>query len=223
MRLLLLFILCLACTGLKAQQEKIDAFHKKAGSHASLFVGKVEHGYPSSMYANHPYWDDMRFYHGEVLYKGIWYKNLSMRYDAYLNQLSVMTPDRRMTMLVDMRKVSRFILDGIPFVEENGRYVAELHRGKNLRLIRQTICRLSTAEIRDKASYRKFSRSVSYLLYRGDDVQEVKSKSSVLKLFPRHKKALNQYAKTHSLDFRNDRQGALKLLVAYADGLGQKP
>jgi hypothetical protein len=77
--------------------------------------------------------------------------------------------------------------------------------------------------LRDKASYRKFSRSVRYLLYRGNDVQEVKSKSSVLKLFPRHKKALNQYAKTHSLDFRNQRQLALSLLVAYADELEQKP
>jgi hypothetical protein len=60
-------------------------------------------------------------------------------------------------------------------------------------------------------------------LYRGNDVQEVKSKSSVLKLFPRHKKALNQYAKAHSLDFRNQRQLALSLLVAYADELEQKP
>ena len=223
MRLLLFLVFCSACAGLKAQQELIDGFHEKAGSHASLFVGKVEHGYPASTYANHPYWDDARFYNGEVLYKGIWYRNLSMRYDTHLRQLAVMTPDKRMTMLVDMRQVDRFLLDGVLFLKEGESYIAELHRGPNLRLTRETECRLSTAELRDKASYRKFSRSVRYLLYRGNDVQEVKSKSSVLKLFPRHKKALNQYAKIHSLDFRNQRQLALSLLVAYADELEQKP
>lgn len=223
MRLLLLFILCSACTGLKAQQELIDAFHKKAGSHASLFVGKVEYGYPSSRYANHPYWNDNRFYIGEVLFDGMWYKNLLMRYDTHLRQLAVMTPDKRMTVLVDMRKVSGFILDGTPFVKEHDMYVAELYCGKSLRLIRQTDCSLSTSELRDKASYRKFSRSVCYLLYMGDDVQEIKSKSSVLKLFPKHKKALNQFAKKRSLDFKNHRQEALRLLVAYADELEQKP
>ena len=67
MRLLLFLVFCSACAGLKAQQELIDGFHEKAGSHASLFVGKVEHGYPASTYANHPYWDDARFYNGEIL------------------------------------------------------------------------------------------------------------------------------------------------------------
>ena len=223
MRLLLSLIFCSFSISLQAQQEVVDSFHEKAGRYAALFVGKLEHGYPASRYANHPYWDDIRYYSGEVLYKGIWYKDLLMRYDAFLHQLAVMTPDKRMSVLVDMRQVECFVLNGIPFVKENGTYVAELHRGKNLRLIRQTDCRLSTAELRDKASYRKFSRNVSYLLYRDDDVQEVKSKSSLLKLFPRHKKALNQYVKTHSLDFRNDRQAALKLLVAFADELEQKP
>lgn len=223
MRLLLLLIFCSACAGLKAQQELIDSFHEKAGSYASLFVGKVEHGYPASAYANHPYWDDIRFYAGEVSYRGLWYRNLSMRYDAHLRQLAVMAPDKRMTMLVDMREVDRFLLDGILFLKEGDSYVAELHRGPNLRLIRETECSLSTAELRDKASFRKFSRKVRYLLYRGNDVQEVKSKSSVLKLFPQHKKALSQFAKTRSLDFRNYRQQALTLLVAYADELEQKP
>lgn len=219
MRLLSFFILCLACISLKAQQGQIDAYHEYAGSHASLFLGKVEHGYPVSRYANHPYWDDARFYPGEILYKGIWYKNLSMRYDAHLCQLAVMTPDKRMTLLVDMRQVGYFILDGIKFVQSEDAYVAELYDGANLRLVRQTECRLSTSELRDKASYQKFSRSVRYLLYQGDDVREVKSKSSVLKLFPKYKKSLNQYAKTHSLDFKNKRQEALRLLVAHADEL----
>ena len=54
---LLLIVGCLMCGKMHAQHQQLfDEYRRKAGDQAEMFVGKVEPGYPSTIYSAHPYW-----------------------------------------------------------------------------------------------------------------------------------------------------------------------
>ena len=53
---LLLIVGCLMCGKMHAQHQQLfDEYRRKAGDQAEMFVGKVEPGYPPTVYNNHPY------------------------------------------------------------------------------------------------------------------------------------------------------------------------
>ena len=85
---------CLFCGVVNAQEHRrFDEFLREAGDRAEMFVGKMVTGYASTVFINHPYWLSDEFLVGEVRYKGMLYKNVLLRYDAFLNQLVVKTPE----------------------------------------------------------------------------------------------------------------------------------
>ena len=139
MKFFLIFAIgCLLCGSVKAQHQPLfDEYVREAGDQAELFTGKIESGYPSMIYTNHPYWLNQEFCIGEVLYKGLLYKQVSLRYDAYLQQLVVNTPVKRSHVYVPMDRVERFKLEGTEYARRNGEFMALLYSSPRMELVEQ--------------------------------------------------------------------------------------
>ena len=220
----ILSIGCLLCGSLKAQHQQLfDEYCREAGDQAELFVGKIETGYPSMIYTNHPYWSSQDYCTGEVVYQGMLYKNVSLRYDAYLKQLVVNTPIKRSNVYVPMDRVERFKLEGTEYARRNGEFVAILFSSPRMELVEQVQIALKEQLVDNEKVKREFKREVKYYLLRAGQTHEVSKLKTVMKLFPGRGKTLKSFAKMHHLDFGVFRQSSLTTLVKYADELVQQP
>lgn len=221
-----LLLLAFGMSGPKAlaqHQQLFDAYRQEAGDHAALYRGQVENGYPSQFYLNHPYWGSDAFQPGEILFGDHLYTGLQLRYDTYGNHLVVITPEKRIAVKVDMRKVERFTLGQTRFVREGDAFLVCLFEAPGVELMQRLTCKTGTPVVRNRSSYIVFEQQSRFLLRMNGREHVVGSRSSILELFPEHKKALKQYASDMELDFRNKRAEALAALTAYAIQLTSKP
>lgn len=219
----LLLLGCLSCGTLKAQhQEVFDEFRREAGDQAEMFAGKVEPGYSLAVYTNHPYCLSGEFSTGDILFKGLLYKDVLLRYDAYLKRLVVNVPVKRSNVYVQMNPVERFTLGGLNYERRNGEFVAILFSGPRMELIEQADVTMKERFMDSKVMY-EFKRDVKYYVLRGGRKHEVSKLKSVLKLYPGLKKELRSFARMHHLNFKEHRQSSLISVVKYADELLTKP
>ncbi|WP_303208231.1 hypothetical protein [Bacteroides oleiciplenus] len=221
----LLILLCTFCilTPVYTQQPLFEEFKKKAGDYAALYTNKVEVGYSPYFYINHPYWDTDEFQKGAVCYNGLLYTDIKLRYDTYKKQLIVITPEKRILLQVDMRKVDYFIIGEKKFMPHKDTYSALLYNSPQMRLTQYVLCRLGASVEKNRISYRKFEKNARFVLSKDDTEYIVTSRSSFLKLFPVYKKQLKRYAREQDLNFSiSHRAEALTALTKYADSLINK-
>ena len=217
-RIFLLAIGCLICGVMKAQLQQIfDEFRQEVGDQAEMFAGKVEPGYPSTVYINHPYWLTDNFSQGDVVFRGLTYRNVSVRYDAYLKQLVVKTPVKRQNVSVPMDLVEKFTLGGIRYERRKGEFMAILYSSPRIELVQQMNVMMREKLVDNVKVQYEFKPTMKYCLYRDGQVYEVTNLKSVSKLYPHLKKELKQFAKKYHLDFKENRQLSLGTLVKYAD------
>lgn len=217
-RIFLLAIGCLICGVMKAQHQQIfDEFRQEVGDQAEMFAGKVEPGYPSTVYINHPYWLTDNFSQGDVVFRGLSYRNVSLRYDAYLKQLVVNTPVKRQNVSVPMDLVEKFTLGGIRYERRKGEFMAILYSSPRIELVQQMNVMMREKLVDNVKVQYEFKPTMKYCLYRDGQVYEVTNLKSVSKLYPHLKKELKQFAKKYHLDFKENRQLSLGTLVKYAD------
>lgn len=217
-RIFLLAVGCLICGVMKAQHQQIfDEFRQEVGDQAEMFAGKVEPGYPSTVYINHPYWLTDNFSQGDVVFRGLTYRNVSVRYDAYLKQLVVNTPVKRQNVSVPMDLVEKFTLGGIRYERRKGEFMAILYSSPRIELVQQMNVMMREKLVDNVKVQYEFKPTMKYCLYRDGQVYEVTNLKSVSKLYPHLKKELKQFAKKYHLDFKENRQLSLGTLVKYAD------
>ena len=221
---LLLIVGCLMCGKMHAQHQQLfDEYRRKAGDQAEMFVGKVEPGYPPTIYSAHPYWLFDEFFPGDVVYNGLLYKGVPVRYDAYLKRLVVNTPVKRLSVYVPMHLVEKFTLGGTEFSWRYGEIVAILFSSPRMELVEQVNITLKENIVAKNQVMYDFNRDVRYYVLRGGEVYEVDKLKSVLKLFPGREKILKRYANENALDFKLHRQSALITIMKYADELLAQP
>ena len=190
-------LLCVLCfpSLVCAQQAVFDEFRKAAGDYAALYSGKAEENYNQQKYLNHPYWNTDEFREGAVCYGRWLYSDLQLRYDTYKKSLIVVTPEKRITLQVDMRKVDYFVIEGQKFVPQGDCFAALLY-------------------------YSRFKKKSYFSLRSGRTDYVITSRSGFLKLFPTYKKQLKAYCRKERLDFKEDGGvRAMTRLTEYIDSL----
>ena len=210
---------CLFCGVVNAQEQQLfDEYLREAGDRAEMFVGKMETGYSSMAFINNPYWADEEFLSGEVRYKGLLYKNVLLRYDAYLKQLVVKTPVKQSNVYIPMHLVEGFAIEGIVYAKYNDEFMAVLYDGSQIDMVEQMRVSLKENMNHDKLQY-EFKRKATYYLLSDGRMHEISNMRSVLKLYPGFEKELKRFAKVNNLDFREARLYSLTSMVKYADEL----
>lgn len=205
------------------QQKLFDEFRRDAGDHAEMFLGKIERGYSPTLYMNQPYWIFDDFVQGDVLFNGMLYKDVRIRYDAYLKQLIVNTPEKHSKVYIPMSKVETFVMEGVKFARKNDEFMAVHYNSHRMELVERLAITLKERLVDNSRVQYEFRHNSQYLVIRGGQVYEVDKLKSVLKLFPELKKELKQFAKMYYLDFKEHRQSSLVSLIKYADELLDKP
>lgn len=224
-RTFMIMVGCLFCGIMRAQlhQRLFDEFLKEAGDQAEMFLGKVEQGYPSTICINLPYWKSNDFLSGDVKFNGVLYRDVSIRFDAYQQQLVVKTPVKHTNVCVPMDWVEEFVLDGMEFSRRDGEFVVILFNSPRMELVEKLNVNIDEKFANNMKVQYEFKHRWRYLLLRDGQVYEVNKLKSVLKLFPELKKELKSFAKIHYLDFTEHRQSSLVSLIKYADELSTQP
>ena len=214
---------CLFCGVVNAQEQQLfDEYLREAGDRAEMFVGKMETGYSSMAFINHPYWADEEFLSGEVRYKGLLYKNVLLRYDAYLKQLVVKTPVKQSNVYIPMHLVEGFAIEGTVYAKYNDEFMAVLYDGSRVRLLERMRINLKEDTEQTKVQY-EFKRQMNFFVLHDGKMTEVGKMRSVLKQFPELEKELKRYAKMNRLNFRENRKSSLMSILKYVDELLVNP
>ena len=222
-RIFLLAIGCVLFGTVNAQHQALfDEYLREVGDRSELFIGKMEPGYSSAAYKNHPYWFEEDFLRGEVMYKGLLYRNILLRYDALLQQLVVKTPVKQSNVCVPMHLVERFTIGGTAFIAHEGEFMAVLHGGSRIKLLERMRINLKENTEETKVQY-EFRKQVKYFVLHDGRMTEVSKMRSVLKLFPDLDKELKRFAKMNRLNFRENRKPSLVSMLKYVDELLVNP
>ena len=215
-------LLCVLCfpSLVCAQQAVFDEFRKAAGDYAALYSGKAEENYNQQKYLNHPYWNTDEFREGAVCY-GTWlYSDLQLRYDTYKKSLIVVTPEKRITLQVDMRKVDYFVIEGQKFVPQGDCFAALLYDSPQMCLTQYIVSTMESQVKKNDLYYSRFKKKSYFSLRSGGTDYVITSRSGFLKLFPTYKKQLKAYCRKERLDFKEDGGvRAMTRLTEYIDSL----
>lgn len=220
--LLLVIGVSLSVTGL-AQQEAIDKYLNTAGDNAFIYNGELEDIYGSSIYLNRPYLDSDEYFPGKIEYDHRTYGNLKLRFNLFKEQLVVLSPQYRIGMNLDMRKISEFTIGSRTFVSckempvgipEEG-FMQLLFNGQQVKLLVKKKCIFKASEVHNNISYSSFRFKDKYYVWANGTYHSISSKSLLYKLFPQYKKSLKHFVKGQYLNFRENYEYSLYLLVEH--------
>ena len=228
----LIIILLLWGSGVIWAQEKrfagvpsdnvIQNYLTETKMYATLYSGKIATPY-DMRFENHPYFESNTYVSGTLGYNRAVYKNVLMRFDLYRNELTVISPERPYNIVIDNEKFDFAVLNGSTIVLsvsgrkskeqfhvllQNGTY--PIVKNFNIVIVEDTSDRLVKTTFRIQQQYAIYIDGVPY---------PVKNKNSVLKLFADRRKELNEYAKQHKLNFRNQLEQSIIALVNHYENL----
>jgi hypothetical protein len=207
----------------ESEQKAVELYAESLGKYYNLLSGSeyIEH---DRFITGHAFYGENEWSKGEILYDGILYKNVVLKYDIYKDVvIANLSFERHSSTKVALHyhKIGAFTLQDKLFVMisdlnpskpqfyeviYNGTVKAIVRREKNLNE------RVESLEIK-----REFlSRDIFYI-WKDDRYHSVKSKSSLLKLFTDHKKEINDLLKEQEIIFKKHRELAIVLAVHYFD------
>lgn len=177
------------------------------------------HVYEGNQYINqdprikiHPYYVVDSLQTGSVVYKGVQYRNVDMIYDIVRDELVVQPPGGGYRLRLEADKITTFSLGPHRFARIVGDSVAGIRTGfyeiiyngkakalaKRIKTIHEDISGGSY-----KGDYLLKDR---YIIQKDGAFHEVKSKRSVLNVFPDQAKELRKYARANHLKFNDEKR-----------------
>ena len=210
------------------QQQRADAqatyYLAFRAEHAFLYTGRAYAHYgplEGHAYAYSPGWES-----GSVVYDGITYKNILLKYDLVQQLIVVQRPDGITQLSLQNRLVSGFSLGRKKFMQLQ----AVDNRGDSLNLFYEllsegpmTLLAGRRKTIEDKIENMQIQREVyeriTYYAYYDGRYFKIGHQNDFLDLVPGSKRELMQHLRKNNIRFRRNPEAAL---VAMADYYNQK-
>lgn len=200
----------------------INNYLKEAGDYATIYSGELEAPYNPAFYTNLPYYTSDEFVPGELVYNGTKYPGQLMRLDLHKEILVLLTPEKKINVIVDHAQTDSASLWGktiVWFAPDEGSnmptgYYFRLYEGNKMQLMQKNTFILRQQKNRGERR-RPFDLRVRYYLFYNGTYHQVKNKSSFTKMFPQLKREINQYVKDYSLDFKKQPDKSLTLLTVF--------
>jgi len=225
--ILILFTFFLCCTPISAQDNVVVNYLQHAGDYAEIYNGRLEEIYNVVLYENFPYYMNDEFTDASIVYRNNYYPNQKVRLDLYREQLIVLPPENRHGIILSSQNVQKVMMYGKTFVwltpaKESGLkagyYIQLLDRDK-MKLFSKETCSLEKNQLEKNQFTYDFSHKIRYYLFYNNQYYPVKNKNLFLKLFPQHKKQINQFAKSHKLNFKKNADESFTSLAGYCEEL----
>lgn len=225
---LFLMLLALSLEGGFAQ-DPVQSYFAVAGNQAVIYHGKEQLKYPPNL-LNHPYLVSDTYETGELSFEGILYQNVKMRLDLNREELTILSPDNRLNIILPSDRVDYANLRGYHIFYHytdntkgcppNGYYL-KLHDSGLKVLERQTSVLFQT--IKDGEIESSFANTVRYYVLKEGVYYNVKSKGSVLKVLKDRKAELGRFIRREKLDFKRGTEKAIVEVVREYERLNKKP
>lgn len=199
----------------------ISAYMGAAGDCAALYQGQVETSISHATWTTHPYWNSDSFQLGNICYDGNVYTFVPMRYNIMDNQLAVVAPDSKLSIVPNQDKIKWFELDGNHFEREHEWFMQVVYQGCHASLLlNKTKQNYGDVDI-DRRSYHQIKTIDRYYLRLADgSLHEVKGYKSLHRAVPAYRNELRQYKRKHNIGFwQSVRQESLKSCTEFLDGL----
>lgn len=210
----------------KALVNTMAVYHQSFGDQAALYNGSRYGEYLYKFKEGDPYFNSPQPIAGTVIYDGVKYDNVLMRYDEIKDELVINDQGNRIQLLKE--KVEYFSLFNSNFIKiktdghannlvSSGFYNL-LYKGKVCLLKKQIRTTKDDLSIGGELQISVEEKDY-YYIKKDDKFYPIKSKGDLLDVFGDKKKEVQQFIKANDLSFRKERQNMLVKTTAYYDSL----
>jgi len=201
-------------------------FHNQEAT-MPIFNGKVYSIHPKFKDDKHAFFQSDHYSKGGIVYDGIFYPELSMKYDILRDELLLLAPDHVEGVVLQQEHVNSFTLYDHQFINLkpeislkgiSAGYYDLLYKGKISLLVKRQ------KEITEKIEERieKFiSSKDSYYLLKDSSYQLISSKQDLLRLLKSTNDKNRAYIKANKLNFGKDFEQSILSLVGFHDSISK--
>lgn len=197
--------------------ENAIAFYKKeVGDASPLYSGRQYVGYDYRI-KGHQYFATDELVAGSLLYNGIFYDDVLMRYELVMDDLLVTFPDNDFKILIKKNDIEWFNLNGHLFKRfetERLRGFYDIIYNSQLQVLVKRI-KILEEEIRGQTLNREFVQKNQYYIKNGEDVAAVSGKKDLLNYFKSDKKEIRKLLKKAKIKYRKDPEKAILRTMEY--------
>ena len=208
---LLVLLSLMVLQQLQAQDERYALDYMDAVSrYAALFSGNRQQLLTVST-ENHQYFKDEDYTIGKLLYGGVVYPDISLRWDLYRDELVIFSPTNFNLVLNNEHlgfaemygyHIFYFRPDGLKGCPSAGNYI-RLYSGENLLLLEKLTNTFMRKEDHNKMIY-YFTLSTNFYLQKDGAYYKIKSSRTLLKTLDTHRKELKRFIRANELKYRRD-------------------
>ncbi len=185
------------------------------GGEETIIVGKAK---------GHPYYLKQDWQVGSLIYDGILYENVKLKYNLASQKLILQHYGGYLLIELVKDKISSFTIGGHAFVQtqnsiswaslvESNTFYRQIWDNKYVLLSKYT--KLQNNEMVDSQVIIDFSESKDIIFLDKKEAIKLKSISNIEKIFPQ--KDVKKYAKSKDLDFKNEPENAFCELIKYCE------
>jgi len=230
MKLIVLFLLVFCIYDLHAQPgdslrsqlaafEAIKYYHSSMGINAAIYTGKEHSGYPE-FYEGTAYYKEPAWQKGEIMYDGIHYPEVFLKYDMVKDEVIVRSADSITAIVLVPQRVSWFRYEEgkfiyIPKTDEFSLFgfYHELQAGKITLLARRK--KIIDEIVTAAAVVHKFVEKKGYYVRKAAMVYPLKNEQAFYEAVGEKKNELKQYLKSKSLKYGKDPEAAMNAMIQY--------
>lgn len=196
---------------------------------APLYSGPQYVEYFRQVQRGQPFFINTDFHTGSILYDGILYNDVPLKYDELEDKLVLSDPSGTFRLCPDIDKVPYFTIGTHQFVKlireaegpsapHTGFYEV-LYNGSKALLFKKE----SKKIVQDVTGQSKLQRfilqDIEYFIKKGNRYYSVSKQRQVLNVFKDRRPDLRQWIAKNGADFENNKENALLDLVSYYDNL----
>ncbi|GAB2594711.1 hypothetical protein [Spirosoma areae] len=209
----------------EAKKQAISLYERTIYTQAHVYEGNeyITHDHRIKI---HPFYRVDSLQAGTIAYNGVKYHDVAMLYDIVRDELAIQAPEGGYRIRLRSEKVTQFSLGSRQFNRIEGDsatgvptgFYEVLHTGKTKALAH----RIKTIhEDISSGSYQAdYLLKDRFFIVKEGVYHEVKTKRSLLSLFPEQTKTLRKYIRTNKLNFKDDqREEAITRLAQHYDAL----
>ena len=210
-----------------AIQNLQSLYQESLDTDSHLFNGS-EYIDPDKYYlTGHSFFSTNQEIQGSIMYDGVLYRKVPMRYDIMSDVVVMQHPESTIYFKLVSEKIKLFTLANHTFVrlEADSLGNSPIRTGFYDLLadgqVKVLAKRTKTAQEKAQSTGMtgQFDEHERYFVKKGLNYHQVKSKNSVINLFPEQKKELQKYARSNKLNFRKGRELSIVKLVQFYESL----
>lgn len=234
MRKLTVFLSFLLFLKVSGQNLQSPASRPNADTALGLYLASLEETLPlhnGRVFYGYPGIHENAFYHstgwhkGSILFDGIWYHDVSLMYDTYMDEVIILHPSSTPVRLISER-IQEFRFEDFHFEHLGPRVDIALKNGFYQRVVSGPVTiyikrsKKIEENIVDLAIERKFISTDQYFVLKDGIYTPVHKQKSLLELVKNKRQGVLQHLKQKGLKFRKNRE---KAIIEMAEFYNQSP